>query len=186
MNDESTNEGFGIVDRFTGLPSFVRQFRAYDGSQDTADCFDHWAPQTITGHAHTDFDLGRQHCRAAMAYSREISSADFLLYVVMTMHGRPVGDIERGFIAELVAPALKGRIPPIVPESVMDEMASAGAEVAALREGEAFMALALKGSSDKSELFFNYVLELISSRQDEWIGTAIYLFVRAALNGGLH
>ncbi len=185
MTDNSTNPDIGTADHFPGLPSFVRQFRPYDGSQDTADCFDHWAP-TITGHESTDWDLGRQHCQAALAYSRQIGSPTFLLYVVMTMHGRPVGDIERGFLAALVAPALSGRVPPIVPDYVMQEMAATGSNVAALREAEAFMALALQRSADKASLFFRYVVELICSPQEQWIGAAVYMLVRAALNGGLH
>lgn len=186
MTDNSTNLETGIADRFPGLPSFVRQIRDYDGSQDTADCFDHWSPLTVTGHGPTDWDLGRQHCQAAMAYSRQIGSATFLLYVLMSIHGRPAGNIEHGFIAELISPALNGRVPPIVPESNMQELAATGADIAALRAGEAFMARALRGSSSMPDLFYGYVLELISSPRDCWIGAAVYMLAGAALNGSLH
>src|ERR1700694_4933026 len=118
MPDKSTIDGCRSIDRFPGLPSFVRQLRDPDGCH-VADCFDHWAPQTVTGCPAVDHYLGRQHCRAALAYSRQIGTANFLLFVVMTMLGRPVGDIERGFIAELILPALTGLIPPFVPDEVM-------------------------------------------------------------------
>jgi hypothetical protein len=113
-------------------------------------------------------------------------SANLLLYVVMAMHGRPVGDVERGFIAELIGPALPGRISPFVSDDVMQEIANAGADIETLREQEQFMAWALPYGRINPELFLNYVVELVSAGQGQCIGAAICLLVGAALNRSLH
>jgi hypothetical protein len=186
MANTTTDDDIRLAEPYPGLPSFVRQIREMSPDGQVADCFDHWSPGETTGHGTLDIELGRQHCLSAMAYSRQIGSATFLLYVIMAMQGRPVGDIERGFIAELVSPALRGRIPPIVPETAMPELAAMGVDIAVFRETEAFMATALEGSGAMPDLFLNYVLELISNPRDSWIGGAIYLLVGTALNGGLH
>ena len=181
MPDKITDHGPGIAE--PAMPSFVRQIS--NGQGDLVPCFDFWAP-TTTGFAPLDYDLGRQHCRAALACARQLGSANLLLYVVMAMHGRPVGDIERGFIAELILPALAGRIPPFVSDEVMREVASVGGDIEALRASEAFMARAINGSGANPELFYNYVVELVSGPQSQWIAAAIYLLVGAALNGSQH
>ena len=86
MTDNST-----ITDM--GLPSFVRQLREVDDMENLVACFDLWAP-TVTGYAPLDHDLGRQHCRAALAYSHSIGTANFPLYVVMAfiVPEEPAGD----------------------------------------------------------------------------------------------
>jgi hypothetical protein len=186
MTDKSTIEGFGTAEQFPGLPSFVRQLCEMSEGVDAIDCFDHWAPPNITGYAPLDFDLGRQHCLSALEYSRQIGTASFLLYVVMAMRGREPGDIEQGFIAELIAPALRGRIPPFVLETANGELAALGVDLSAFRQNEAFMARALGGSSTMPDLFFGYVIELVSNPRNDAIGGAIYLLAGAALNGGLN
>ncbi len=183
MRDKSTNPGCRIGDASLGMPSFVRQLSNDEG--DLTACFDFWAPAT-TGYGPLDYDLGRQHCRSAMACARQLGSANLLLYVVIAMHGRPLGDIDRGFIAELISPALVGAIPPLVSDELMLEIAKEGADIEALREQEQFMARALPYGRVNPELFFNYVVGLVSGDAGPWIGAAVYLLVGAALNGGLH
>lgn len=183
MPNKSTNPGCGIDD--PAMPSFIRQLRDPDGAADLAGCFDYWSP-AITGYAPLDIDLGRQHCKAAMACARQLGSANLLLYVVMAMHGRPVGDVERGFLAELISPALVGRIPAFVPDEVMQAIARDGGDVGALRRREAFMARAIDHCRNNPGPFCDYVIDLISGRHGEGIGAAICLLVGAALNGGLH
>lgn len=97
-----------------------------------------------------------------------------------------MGDIEQGFIAELISPALRGRIPPFVPETANGELAALGVDLSAFRENEAFMARALGGSSTMPDLFFKYVIDLVSNPRDDAIGGGVYLLVGAALNGSLH
>ena len=186
MTDQSINEGFRTAEQFPGLPSFIRQIREMDEGVDAVDCFDHWAPPHITGYAPVDFDLGRQHCLSALEYSRQIGTVSFLLYVVMAMRGRESGDIEQGFIAELISPALMARIPPFVPETANGELAALGVDLSAFREHEAFMARALRGCSAMPHLFFKYVIELVSNPGNDAIGGAIYLLVGAALTGSLN
>jgi hypothetical protein len=166
-----------------GLPSFVRQLREVDNMENLFACFDHWAP-TVTGYAPLDHDLGRQHCRSALAYSHSIGTANFLLYVVMAFSGRPLGNLEHGFIAELVESAKIGRLPPLVSDSLMAEVARLGADIEAMREQEQFMLYALPLARVHPELFYNYVVELISG--EESIGAAVYLLVGAAFSGVLH
>jgi hypothetical protein len=166
-----------------GPPSFVRQLREVDDMENLVACFDLWAP-TVTGYAPLDHDLGRQHCRAALAYSHSIGTANFLLYVVMAFSGRPLGNLEHGFIAELVESAKIGRLPPLVSDSLMAEVARLGANIEAMREQEQFMLRALSVSCGHPELFYNYVVELISS--GESIGAAVYLLAGAAFSGVLH
>jgi hypothetical protein len=176
MTDNST-----ITDM--GLPSFVRQLREVDDMENLVACFDLWAP-TITGYAPLDHDLGRQHCRAALAYSHSIGTANFLLYVVMAFSGRRLGNLEHGFIAELIESAKIGRLPPLVSDELMAEVAVLGANIEAMREQEQFMLYALPVGHLHPELFYNYVVELISG--GEWIGAAAYLLVGAAFSGDLN
>jgi hypothetical protein len=178
MTDNST-----IAD--LGLPSFVRQLREVDDMENLVACFDLWAP-TVTGYAPLDHDLGRQHCRAALAYSHSIGSANFMLYVVMAFSGRPLGNLEHGFIAELVESAKIGRLPPLVSDGLMAEVAVLGADIETMREHEEFMFRALSVGRLHPELFYNYVVELISGGQGESIGAAVYLLVGAAFSGVLH
>jgi hypothetical protein len=178
MSDNST-----ITD--LGLPSFVRQLCEVEGIENAVACFDLWAP-TVTGYAPLDHDLGRQHCRAALAYSHSIGTANFLLYVVMAFSGRPLGDLEQGFIAELVGSAKIGRLPPLVSDGLMADVAILGADIEAMREHEQFMLRVLPLGRVHPELFYNYVVELISGGQGESIGAAVYLLVGAALSGVLH
>jgi hypothetical protein len=168
-----------------GLPSFVRQLREVDDMENLVACFDLWAP-TVTGYAPLDHDLGRQHCRAALAYSHSLGTANFLLYVVMAFSGRPLGNLEHGFIAELVESAKIGRLPPPVSDGLMAEVAILGANIEAMREHEEFMFRALPVGRIHPELFYNYVVELISGGQGESIGAAVYLLVGAAFSGVLH
>lgn len=183
MPDKSTIEGFRstVEDRFPGLPSFVRQIEGTEVSGHVGDIFDHWAPE-ISGHKQIDFDLGRRHCRSAIAYARQIGTATFLLYVVMTMRDRPIGDIEEGFIYELSLKALVGAAPPVVEDSVLEEIAKDGTDIRDMRWHEGFMAGAIDGARNSNGLeFYDYVLTLLSARA--WVGAAIYMLAGAAING---
>jgi hypothetical protein len=188
MTDKSTIEGCRstVDEQIPGLPSFVRQLREWDGSQNTMECFDHWAPEGLTGCPAIDHETGRQHCRAAMAFSRQLGGATFLLFVVMAMQGRAIGDIERGFIAELVGPALAGRKPLPVSDEVMREVEADGSDVGRLRELEGHMGLILDYCRDKPGPFYDYVLDLVAGAEGQWIGAAICMLAGAALNGGLN
>jgi hypothetical protein len=181
MADKTTNEIERLAD--LGLPGFVRQVREIGSGAEVGDCFDHWAPQDVTGDVESDFGRGWQHCQAAIAFSQQIGTANFLLYVLMSMQGGELRPIERGFISRLIPLALSGRVPPVVPDAVLEEVALTGVDIGALRENEAFMVQALRGSSAMPDLFYRYVLELISGPKDQWIGAAVYLLSGAALNG---
>ena len=66
----------------------------------------------------------------------------------------------------------------------MAEVARLGADIEAMREQEQFMLYALPLARVHPELFYNYVVELISG--EESIGAAVYLLVGAAFSGVLH
>jgi hypothetical protein len=188
MADECIFEGPQSIDEgFPGLPSFVRQVRESDEAETTLECFDHWAPQVATGCPAFDYAMGGEYCRAAMSYARTVGGVRFLLFVLVTIKDRgALGDIERGFIAELAGKVLKGAIPEPVESSVLDCIQDQQPDIGAMREHEALMGHAIGHCRDKPELFLSYVLGTFSGQQGQWVGPAILLLAGAALNGGLH
>ena len=169
------------------LPAFVRQV-APDGclefDLENLHC---WSPEK-SGLPSLDYQWGRSHAGAALEYSRRHGTPVFLLFVLMTMRGRPVEAMERGFIDVLVTRALSGAVPPPISDETMAEIA--GLDVPAFRRIEDFMASTLRADQscqrDPAEPLAGYVVELLDGVHGEWIGGGIFMLAGAAMNGSLN
>lgn len=187
MNDGSTNQASRtIADELPRLPSFARIICEPAPCQPISECIDHWCPPEPTGCSVVDFGEGRNLGRAAIDFAHRTGGPVFLLYVVMSMERKPAGDLERGFIAELMGPALTGRLPPILSDTVMEEISTDGVDIVEMRELEHLTRLAMLTGKDHPEAFQELVFRLLDWTCGRWIGAGIYSFVTAAHNGVLH
>ncbi len=171
-------------------PSFVRLIKPDKGLQTTdIERRQFWSPEK-SGLYSIDYERGRQHCETAIDYSRSHGTASFLLCVVMAMQGRPIEAMEHGFLDVLVLRALSGAVPAKVSDAVLHDVVNA--DIPALRKIEAFVEWSLvtaktrHGQSDIPELMANYVVELLGGGHGPWIGAAILILARAAMNGCLN
>ena len=107
----------------------------------------------------------------------------------MTMRGRPVKAMERGFIDVLVSRALSGAVPPPISDETMEEIA--GLDVPAFRSIEDFMASTLRAAKSCQQhniaaLMTDYIIELLDGVHGQWIGGGIFMLAGAAMNGCLN
>ena len=190
MSDKNTTHpdpSIAMDDFLPDLPVFVRQIEAQVRPGLDIENLHCWSPEK-SGLPSIDYKWGRSHADAALEYSRRHGSAVFLLFVLMTMRGRPIEAMERGFIDVLVTRALSGAVPPPISDETMEEIANL--DVPAFRSIEDFMAWSLRAAKscqgDVAELLSGYVVELLDGIHGEWIGGGIFMLAGAALNGGLH
>jgi hypothetical protein len=186
MNDETTNQAsWSIADEFAGLPSFARIICEPGLSQSLYECIDHWCPPEPTGCAEVDFVEGRRYGRAALDFARKTTGATFLVYVVMSMERKPAGDLERGFIAELMGPALRARLPAIVPDATLEAIDAEGLDIVQMREIERLVRMAMLTGKNHPAAFHEMMFRLLDWSYGRWIGAGVYSFVTAACNGVL-
>lgn len=186
MNNEITDQVLrSIADDLPGLPSFARIICEPTPSQPISECIDHWCPEP-TGCSAVDFQEGRKFGRAAINFARQTGGPVFLLYVVMSMERKPAGDLEHGFIAELMGPALSARLPAIVPNATMEAIEVDGVDIVQMRELEYLTRMAMLTGKDHPADFHDFMLRLLDWTYGRWIGAGICSFVTAANSGALN
>jgi hypothetical protein len=161
------------------LPAFVKQFPAPKGSP--FPLVHYWAPER-TGDPELDYQRGRQHFREAVAFSFRPNAQMFLAHVLMDMF-QNLGSMESGFIDAMLEVALVGAAPPKLTDAevaVIKATPEDGAKMCAL-ESEMAAAIASKGWFP--DLLRLNLVRLLSGAEGEFIGAAITMIARMALNG---
>jgi hypothetical protein len=138
----------------------------------------YWIPER-TGDPKTDYQRGRQHFSEAVGVSRQPTTTLFLAHVLAAMLGN-LGAVESGFIDALLEVAQVAVVPPRFTEQ---EIAATDADPERVRAVEREMAAAIASKAWLPDLLRLTVLRLLSGAEGEFIGGAMTMIARMALNG---
>jgi hypothetical protein len=138
----------------------------------------YWIPER-SGDPKTDYQRGRQHFREAVEVSRRPMAEMFLAQVLSAMLGN-LGEMESGFIDSLLEVAQVGVAPPRLTEQ---EIVATDADPERVRAVEREMATAIASKAWLPDLLRLTVLRLLSGAEGEFIGGAMTMIARMALNG---
>ena len=159
------------------LPEFVKHVPAAEGS--TLAAVHYWLPER-TGDPEIDYQRGRQHFGEAVAFSYRPNAGMFLAYVLVAMF-QNIGPMENGFIDALLEKAIVGAAPPRLTAEEIAAMDSEGeSELLAL---ETMVADAIKIKGWLPSVLRLHLVRLLSGCEGEFIGGAITMMARLALNG---
>jgi hypothetical protein len=161
------------------LPAFVKQIPDANGSPFHA--VHYWMPER-TGNPELDERRGRLHFREAAAFSFRPNAQMFLGHVLMAMF-QNLGPMESGFIDAMLERALVGAVPPALTDAEVAAIMTAPEDGAKLRALEGEMASAIASKGWFPDLLRLNLVRLLSGADGEFIGGAITMVARMALNG---
>jgi hypothetical protein len=161
------------------LPEFVKHVPTVEGSAFPA--VHYWMPER-TGNPELDEQRGRQHFREAVAFSFRPNAQMFLAYVLMAMFEN-LGPMESGFIDAMLEVAQVGTIPPKLTDAEVAAIGIALGDESKLRGVEAEMAKAIATKDWLPDFLRLTLLRVLSGAEGEFVGGAITMIARMALNG---
>jgi hypothetical protein len=165
-------------------PSFVRVL-PLSGEGFALD-FSYWAPER-TGVSDRDYQLGVRYFAEAIAFSHRHNCRMLLAHAVMGMFGH-IGHVEAGFIDGMLKSALHGAVPPPVAGDEIAPMSPGYEDNGKFRESENAMITSIKLTRTWGgpELVYLHLISCLTGKEGPFIGGAVSVVARTALNGSRH
>jgi hypothetical protein len=162
------------------LPAFVKEIPPPNGSAFPA-VQHYWMPER-TGNPELDERRGRQHFKEAVAFSYRPNAQMFLAHVLVAMF-QNLGPMESGFIDALLEAALVGAPPPALTDEEIAVIADTPQDAAQLRALESEISEAIASRGWLPDILRLHLVRCLSGANGEFIGGAVTMIARMALNG---
>lgn len=183
-NDFASNS-----DMLPNAPSFVRVVPGMQGRTDNpCELFDWWAPDR-SGDPWDDFTTGQKHSLTAISFARAAGSTSCVANVIGAMMGRPITNMECGFIDLLSRKATCGCNPEPISENVIAltmEILDRTEDELRFRESEARAYLEIARVNQCPDVIYNLMMDAVNFRMGRSGLTFIWTICGAAICGALN